>query len=77
MAKDRHNQGGPTRNPKDEPTADRDNRVSSGRRAQAQSAPIGDEERHARASDRGEQLGHGRGKRTGSDSNRSKKGRGW
>ena len=31
MAKDTTNQGGPTRNPKDEPTADRDNRNASSR----------------------------------------------
>lgn len=31
MAKDRTNQGGPTRAPKDEPTADRDHRKATSR----------------------------------------------
>lgn len=31
MAKDRDNQGGPTQSPKDEPTADRDNRKAQSR----------------------------------------------
>ncbi len=31
MAKDRYNQGGPTRNPKDEPTADRSHRNAQSR----------------------------------------------
>jgi hypothetical protein len=31
MAKDRTNQGGPTRSPKDEPTDDRDNRNAASR----------------------------------------------
>ena len=31
MAKDRQNQGGPSQSPKDEPTADRDNRKAQSR----------------------------------------------
>jgi hypothetical protein len=31
MAKDRNNQGGPSQSPKDEPTADRDNRKAQSR----------------------------------------------
>lgn len=31
MAKDRDNQGGPSQSPKDEPTADRDNRKAQSR----------------------------------------------
>ena len=71
MAKDRDNMGGPTQGPKDEPTEDRNNPNPSGQRAQAQSLPIGDEERHERAEDLGEQREHGTGKRTGSESNES------
>ena len=77
MAKDRENMGGPTQNPKDEPTRDRDNQAPSGQSAQSQSLPIGDEERHERAEDLGEQREHGSAKRTGSDSNASKKNRGF
>lgn len=51
--------GGPTQNPKDEPTRDRDNPAPSGQSAQSQSLPIGDEERHERAEDLGEQREHG------------------
>lgn len=77
MAKDRHNQGGPTRNPKDVPTEDRNNPAPPGRNAQSQSLPLGDEERRERAEDVGEARGRGTNRRTGSDSNRSKANRGW
>ena len=63
MAKDRHNQGGPTRSPKDEPTDDRDNRnIEAETNAQSQSRSIGDEERTNRE---GEHVS----RRNGSQSN--------
>jgi hypothetical protein len=64
MAKDRHNQGGPTVSPKDQPTPDRDNERQTERSAQSQSAPIGDEERDNRE-------GAGESRRNGSQSNPS------
>lgn len=76
MAKDRHNQGGPTRGPKDEPTEDRNNPAPPGQSAQSQSLPIGDGERRDRAEEFGEERGRGTSPRTGSESNRSRSNRG-
>ena len=53
MAKDRHNQGGPTRNPKDEPTADRDHRNARSREELQERSVSGERP--------------GRGRRNGSD----------
>lgn len=61
MAKNRLNQGGPTRNPKDEPVKAKP-RVHN--RAQAQSKPEGDDERRNRE-------GVKPSRRTGSESNAS------
>lgn len=66
MANDRTNTGGPSQSPKDEPTADRDNSTYSGRNAQSQSEPIGDEERENRE-------GAGESRRNGSESNAGSK----
>lgn len=67
MAKDRHNQGGPTRSPKDEPTGDRDNRdFQSESNAQSQSSPIGSEESANRE-------GEYESRRNGSESNAGNK----
>lgn len=67
MAKDRHNQGGPTVSPKDTPTDDRENRNhESSANAQSQSEPIGDEERVNRE-------GAGMSRRNGSESNADNK----
>ena len=76
MAKDKNHFGGPTQGSNDEPTRDRDNPAPHGQRASAQSLPIGDEERHERAEDRGETWDSAEKSRTGSDSNRSRKNRG-
>ncbi len=53
MAKDRTNMGGPTRSPKDEPTADRDHRNAQSRDELQERSVKGDRP--------------GRGKRNGSD----------
>ena len=67
MAKDRHNQGGPTVSPNDGPTDDRDNRGhESSANAQSQSGPIGDEERVNRE-------GAGLSRRNGSESDADNK----